>query len=415
MTQATRRPPIADAAILWTGFIASAGLQLAAALAWSPSQVSDVVLAARIQNLVVILVPTSMGLSLILRFSFSRRMRTAILAFRILVVFIVVYAAGRNVLIPLLLVFSLICECVIYLDFWLALVGSFAAVFLTVLSCGNVSLWTTVLAPVPPPQVVALVVANTAFIAVGLLFRRYHDLSRRREISIHHLDRTVDALTSANKGFQRYAIDAELRAAEAERNRIVRELHDSIGYTLTNVVIMSRVAQRVASVEQVDLKELLETICGQAQSGLTEMRSTLRILRAGEPVRPRGMEAIRQLAMTFEQSTGVEVRVESTNVRWDPDSPVDASIFRIVQESLTNSFRHGHARHVLLQFWQDQSGLSLNIEDDGNAPTDGEVGLGLAGMEERVRDLHGTFSATGSRFGFSVRVWFPAGRPGGTA
>jgi signal transduction histidine kinase len=214
-------------------------------------------------------------------------------------------------------------------------------------------------------------------------------------------------LTSANVGFQRYAIDAEHRAAEAERNRIVRELHDSIGYTLTNVVVMSRVAERIAPIEHMELRELLGTIRNQAQSGLTEMRSTLRILRAGRPNRPRGMAAIQQLAVTFQRSTGVEINVEFTNVSWDPDSPLDAAIFRIVQEALTNAFRHGRARHVLVHFFQDATGLFLNIEDDGNGAESEGVGLGLSGMQERVRGLRGTFSISTTRFGFSVRIWLP--------
>ncbi|HUX51356.1 MAG TPA: sensor histidine kinase [Spirochaetia bacterium] len=399
---------VPEGSLLWTGLGMALVLQLAGAGESvfgnrSPAEIVD-----RTRGLLVALMPISVAFSVLLRFSRSNRTRLALLSFRFLLMFVISYAAGQNILVPLLFVMSVVSECVFYLELRFAIVASLAAVATVTLSRGTVSAWNVILPAARPLEIALLAVTAFTFGTFGILFRVYYEMSHRRQESIHMLDRTVDALSSANKGFQRYALDAELRAAEAERNRIVRELHDSIGYTLTNIVVMSRVAQRLGAPQENDLTELLQTICSQAQSGLTEMRSTLRILRAAEPNRPRGIDAIRQLAATFQLSTGVEVRVEATNVRWDPDGPLDASIFRIVQESLTNSFRHGHARKVLLQFWQDHAGLSLNVEDDGRSSVDGPIGLGLSGMEERVRELGGTVSARGSRYGFSVRAWFPA-------
>ncbi|HUX12742.1 MAG TPA: histidine kinase [Spirochaetia bacterium] len=409
MEATARRPaPQIGANHVWIVLIVSVVLQAGAGAEYVFGFSGNPAVVERVRNLLTVVLPISFAISILLCFSRSVRVRISLLGSRFLLMFVAGYAVGPDVVVPSLFVISVIAELVAYLTFWRALVGSALAIAATVLSHGTVSAWDVVVSGGTPWQLGTLLVSTSGFAAFGLMFRKYYEISSHHAESIRQLDRTVDALSRANRGFQQYAVDAELRAAEAERNRIVRELHDSIGYTLTNILVMTRVASRTPPEEAANLAELLEAISGQAQSGLTEMRSTLRILRAGESNRPRGMEAIRQLAATFQRSTGIAIRIESTNARWIADSPLDASIFRIVQEALTNSFRHGHANHVLIHFWQDQSGIFLDIEDDGAVTSQSSIGLGLSGMEERVREQCGTFSALGTRHGFLIRTWFPA-------
>ncbi|MFE1442851.1 sensor histidine kinase [Streptomyces sp. NPDC058739] len=206
-------------------------------------------------------------------------------------------------------------------------------------------------------------------------------------------------------------------AVAAERARIARELHDVVAHNVSVMVVQADGAAYVLDAAPDQAKKALETISSTGRQALAEMRRLLGVLRtgehqeAGEYVPQPDVEQIEELV---EQCRGsglpVDFKIEGTP-RPLP-SGVELTAYRIVQEALTNTRKHGGANagaSVRLVYFDD--GLGLLVEDDGKgAPhelyEDGGVdgrGHGLIGMRERVGMVGGTLDA-GPRPGGGFRI-----------
>ncbi|MEV5988419.1 sensor histidine kinase [Streptomyces sp. NPDC052051] len=206
-------------------------------------------------------------------------------------------------------------------------------------------------------------------------------------------------------------------AVAAERARIARELHDVVAHNVSVMVVQADGAAYVLDAAPDQAKKALETISGTGRQALAEMRRLLGVLRtgehkeAGEYVPQPDVEQIDDLVEQC-RSAGlpVDFRVEGTP-RPLP-SGVELTAYRIVQEALTNTRKHGGPNtgaSVRLVYFDD--GLGLLVEDDGKgAPhelyeeggADGQ-GHGLIGMRERVGMVGGTLDA-GPRPGGGFRI-----------
>ncbi|MEU6986993.1 sensor histidine kinase [Streptomyces sp. NPDC046324] len=206
-------------------------------------------------------------------------------------------------------------------------------------------------------------------------------------------------------------------AVAAERARIARELHDVVAHNVSVMVVQADGAAYVLDSSPETAKQALETISSTGRQALAEMRRLLGILRtgehqeAGEYVPQPDVEQIEDLV---EQVRGagltVDFRIEGTP-RPLP-SGVELTAYRIVQEALTNTRKHGGpdvGASVRLVYFDD--GLGLLVEDDGRGAThemyeDGGAdgrGHGLIGMRERVGMVGGTLDA-GPRPGGGFRI-----------
>ena len=176
---------------------------------------------------------------------------------------------------------------------------------------------------------------------------------------------------------------------EDERRRIAREIHDEAGQTLTALKLNLDLALRERSRAKRNAR--LTEASGFAARVLDELRRIAHDLQPG-PLEQLGLKAsLRALCQSFRKKTGVECE---TTLELPKGAPLDAesTIFRFVQEALTNVARHARARTVSLKVETERASLVVSIADDGIGfdihALDGD-GLGLAGMRERARILGG--------------------------
>ncbi|WP_030756143.1 sensor histidine kinase [Streptomyces sp. NRRL F-5135] len=206
-------------------------------------------------------------------------------------------------------------------------------------------------------------------------------------------------------------------AVAAERARIARELHDVVAHNVSVMVVQADGAAYVLDAAPDQAKEALETISSTGRQALAEMRRLLGVLRtgdaeeSGEYVPQPDVQQIQELVEKVrEAGLTVDFRVEGT-ARQLP-SGVELTAYRIVQEALTNTRKHGGPEagaSVRLVYFDD--GLGLLIEDDGRGAAhelyeDGGAdgrGHGLIGMRERVGMVGGTLDA-GPRPGGGFRI-----------
>jgi len=256
-------------------------------------------------------------------------------------------------------------------------------------------------------DVALVVLLSGAFTAVLLRHLRLETRSRSQADEIEGLNRSVGLLLNANLDFQDYAVKVGESSVIQERQRLSREIHDVVGYTLTNVRMMLEHAGELALRGDPRLGGLLAEARDEVQNGLSETRTVLRQFREIENSAIEGIHYIQKLVKTFSHATGIVVKVSYGNLPWVVPAPYSSVLYRIVQESMTNAFRHGRASQVRIRFWIALGALHVLVEDDGVGGDSAVPGIGLTGMAERISPLGGTLSTENRSRGFTLRVEIP--------
>ena len=192
-----------------------------------------------------------------------------------------------------------------------------------------------------------------------------------------------------------YARSAHRTATVEERQRLARELHDSVSQQLFALTMLAEAAVKQIDQDPKEAKRQLEEVAKAGLTAQTEMRALLLHLR---PVYLSGdslQEGIEKLIAELKQHTQLEVNLSISEQLSLPET-VEEHIFRIVQESLSNILRHAEASSVSINIIKNENKLFLHIRDDGKGFDDHRLSrkktsYGLNTMKERVEELGGTF------------------------
>lgn len=203
-----------------------------------------------------------------------------------------------------------------------------------------------------------------------------------------------EALVQANIQLARHAAVAERLATTAERNRLARELHDTLAHTLSGLAVQLEAMRSLWETDPARTRAMLDQALGTARTGLTEARRALHDLRAS-PLEDLGLPlAVRSLAESVGARTGaaVTLQIPDAGARFPPE--VEQAAYRVAQEALENIARHTDARHITVALHEERSSLLLTIRDDGlgfdPGASNAASGLGLKGVRERAQMLGGT-------------------------
>ncbi|MFA6504791.1 MAG: sensor histidine kinase [Treponemataceae bacterium] len=245
-------------------------------------------------------------------------------------------------------------------------------------------------------------------VASFILARFTWDRAVHGEDETKRLRITVRQLTDINLSFQEYAILLKDRSVVEERNRISREIHDSMGYTLTNIRMMLEAAIRIKASDPEKMTELLVNSRTQAVTGLDEIRYVLRALRSLNTAGKSSLlHMIYQITKAFEDATRVTVVVEYADIPWNFSDEVQVFVLRLIQEGMTNAFKHGNATRIDIQFRYADNMLNLTVRDNGLGAMDIKEGIGFQGMKERINALHGEMGMRNVSDGFELSAVIP--------
>jgi len=196
----------------------------------------------------------------------------------------------------------------------------------------------------------------------------------------------------------------------AERNRLARELHDSVGHALSIVTVQAGAAGRVLDSDPAFARQALTDIETSARDGLRDLDHVLGLLRDDAPSRaPSPTLADLRGLVDSTRSAGVEISAELSGRIDEVPQAVSREAYRIVQESLTNAVRHaGHVPvRLVLNVGSDQLELELTNPLDASRPQHAGGGRGLSGIRERVASLRGQVSAGPDAGAWRIAVRLP--------
>jgi signal transduction histidine kinase len=223
-----------------------------------------------------------------------------------------------------------------------------------------------------------------SFLLVGYMVARIMTLQRQQRRS----------LAEANAKLTHYATTLEQLTTTRERNRLARELHDTLAHTLSAVAVELEAVDSLWDVDQVQARALLQRSLSATRTGLTETRRALQALRSS-PLEDLGLAlAIRQEAQTVAERANLILNLHIPEPVDNLPPDVEQCIYRVAQETLANTAHHAQAQHVEVKLRREDDSLTLTISDDGHgfdpSDVDAERHLGIRGMRERAEMVGGT-------------------------
>jgi len=259
----------------------------------------------------------------------------------------------------------------------------------------------------------AMTVLNTGYC---LLFSGYAHQVQRAETVRRHNQHILGELQVAHGQLQGYAAQVEELAAERERSRLARELHDSVTQTVFSMNLTVQSARLLLEREPGRAAGQFERLEELATSAMGEIQALVSQLRPRSVAEEGLPTALRRLVAERQARDGLQVTVEVNGERVLPD-PVAAGLYRIAQEALTNVARHAGMQQATVRL--DLVGETSLLEiEDGGLGFDPQVAssqrghLGLAGMAERAREIGWRLSVE-SRPSHGTRVRVAENPPGG--
>ena len=207
------------------------------------------------------------------------------------------------------------------------------------------------------------------------------------------------ALGEASRNRQAAINEQTRRAVADEQARIARELHDVIAHSVSVIVVQAAAADDVFETRPDQARAALRSIESAGREALRELRLLLGAVRPGEPGGPAapqpGLSGLDELVEPL-RGVGLAVALRREGAVHPLPAGVDLSAYRIVQEALTNTLRHGRATRAEVTVRYGADSVELDVRDDGLAQSGGDgssEGRGLVGMRERASMLGGTLEA----------------------
>jgi signal transduction histidine kinase len=193
----------------------------------------------------------------------------------------------------------------------------------------------------------------------------------------------------ANTKLARYAATVEQLSISRERNRLARELHDTLAHSLSALSVQLEAVSSLWNVNAEAARQMLSRADETTRTGLTEARRSLQALRAA-PLEEFGLAlALRELAESAAKRADLVLELEAPELAVNLPSHVEQSIYRIAQEALENVVRHARAKHVTVKLLYSAKEIKLSVADDGiGFAVDRLNGsahkFGIRGMRERA-------------------------------
>jgi signal transduction histidine kinase len=276
-----------------------------------------------------------------------------------------------------------------------------------VLVCGLILVLSV--APIALMVGVATAVQAALGYLAGIIFVVvFTQIASSEERARGEVERLAQELSRANQQLRFHAVQAEELATIRERNRLAREIHDSLGHYLTTVNMQLEAARAVMESDPAKALDALQKAQALTREGLADVRRSVASLRASPGAERPLPEALAEL-VADSRTSGLSTELTITGSPRDVSQAAQLTLYRAVQEALTNVRKHAQASRAQLGLDYAAAGLvRLTLRDDGRGASAVEGGFGLLGIRERVHLLGGEVVITTSPGnGFALEITLP--------
>jgi len=233
------------------------------------------------------------------------------------------------------------------------------------------------------------------------------ELAVKEQRAKREVERLVAELKDANDKLRQYADQVEELATVKERNRLAREIHDSLGHYLTVVIVQIEAAMAVFEKDRESSLDVLRKAQGLAQKGLADVRRSVGALRAS-PAETRSLIDSLNTLIDECRVSGLPAEFRFLGTPRSLSPSAELALYRAAQEALTNVRKHSHAHAATVTLNYSTESVWLKVHDDGIGAPELAKGFGLVGMHERVQNLGGEVRiATAANQGFTLEVGIP--------
>lgn len=242
---------------------------------------------------------------------------------------------------------------------------------------------------------------NIVVFMISLLFYILSAITER-----HQIEEELRMASQANRELNSYLALSEKIAEDRERKRIAREIHDTLGHALTGISAGIDAVKVLVDIDTNRAKEQLNNVSVVVRDGIRDVRGSLNKMRPGALENNTLKEALIKIIREYEAISNLEIhlRYEWDNI--DLDIAKEDIVFRVIQESITNSVRHGHAKTIWIELLEEEEAYVMTIQDDGVGFDELHYGYGLKQMQERLMIIGGSVRFE-NRDGFYTYIEIP--------
>ena len=213
-------------------------------------------------------------------------------------------------------------------------------------------------------------------------------------------------LQQANEQLRIYAEESAHTAQVQERNRLAREIHDTLGHVLTGITAGADACIQMMDDSPEMARHQMELIADTARNGMNDVRRSVKALRPDSLEKENLSGALNKMCTSMAQSSGTQIQLEESLAGLTLSQDEEDCVYRTVQEGITNAIRHGHATRVQVRCHIEDGVLEVSVRDNGIGCKSVTPGFGLQHMQERMLLLGGTFWYENSD-GFCIRAEIP--------
>ena len=242
---------------------------------------------------------------------------------------------------------------------------------------------------------------NIVVFMISLLFYILSAITER-----HRIEEELRMASQANRELNSYLALSEKIAEDRERKRIAREIHDTLGHALTGISAGIDAVKVLVDIDTNRAKEQLNNVSVVVRDGIRDVRGSLNKMRPGALENNTLKEALIKIIREYEAISNLEIHLcyEWDNI--DLDIAKEDIVFRVIQESITNSVRHGHAKTIWIELLEEEEAYVMTIQDDGVGFDELHYGYGLKQMQERLMIIGGSVRFE-NRDGFYTHIEIP--------
>ncbi|NOV02285.1 DUF4077 domain-containing protein [Paenibacillus planticolens] len=242
---------------------------------------------------------------------------------------------------------------------------------------------------------------------IGNRFHYFIDHNTQMKMLLEDNESQILLIHEQNRALTEYSKQVEQLTIVEERNRISRELHDTIGHTLTSMIAGLELTKREIGLNQQESEkhiERLDTLLHLARRGLEDIRDHVHnadTIGLNESL----VDRISQLGSELSVNTGIMVEFHSEGVVYPMPQVQHLALLRCAQEALTNAVRHAGANRIRIELRYQDDKIRLEVKDNGAGAAEEKLqqGFGIKTMKERIASALGTVEVA-SEFGGGVRV-----------